>query len=149
MPFATSYVNGKYLEGLMAQTINPNWSTDSIAVALHTDSISGQNKNNQESWPGTGTEVSSAGYTTKGQTLTTPTFVASGSKLVFDEADATMVWSGVTFTAQGCIVFNDTTTSPYADPVICAINFGTPQIVSNGTFTITWDNANGIFFATY
>jgi len=149
MPFAvTSYVNGKYLEGLMQQTINPNWSTDSIAVALHTDAISGQNKNNQESWPGTSTEVSSAGYTSKGQTLTAPSFVASGGVLAFDETDANMQWTGVTFTAQGCIIFNDTTTSPYADPVICAINFGTPQNPVNGTFTINWA-ASGIFVANY
>lgn len=148
MAFATSYVNGEFLEGVLSQAINPNWSTDTISVALHTDAITGQSKNAQESWSNAN-EVSSANYTTKGQSLTTPTFVAGSGKLIFDEADATMAWSNVTFTTRGCIVFDDTLTSPYADPVICAINFGSDVAVSAGTFTITWDPTNGIWYAQY
>lgn len=153
MTFAASYVNGEFLEGVLAQTINPVWSSDAIMVALHTDAITGQNANNQESWSTSG-EVSSTGYNTKGLALTSPSFTASANKVIFKEADLTMSWgvaytgSNVTFIAQGLVVFDDTLTTPYADPVICALNFGAPKEVIAGTFTITWDT-NGIFYLAY
>ena len=148
MAFETSYVNGEFLEGLLSQTINPNWDTDAVQVALYTNDITGQNKNAQESYSTNG-EIISNGYTAKGLALDNPTFTASNGKIIFDEDDPFMSWTGVTAEVRGCIIFDDTLITPYNDPVICALNFGPLEPVVDGTFTISWNATNGIFYATY
>ena len=149
MPFLASYVNGRTLRDA-AQGLAVNLDTDTILVALYTDSITGQDKNASETYnvgAFAANQVSSAGYTAGGQALATPTTTTpASSKWIFREATApTMSWSGVTFTTQGGVVWDDTA----SDRVLCCINWGAPQFVVSGSFTITWDTVNGIFFATY
>lgn len=47
----------------------------------------------------------------------------------------------------GCLVYDDTITTPVADCGICCNYFGGTQSVTAGTFTIVW-NANGLFRVT-
>ena len=44
----------------------------------------------------------------------------------------------------GCHIYNDTETTPVADPGVCYIYFGGTNSVTNGTFTIVW-SGSGIF----
>lgn len=149
MPFATSYVNGRTLRDA-AQGLAVNLDTDTIRAALFADAITGQDKNAVETY-GAGAfaanEVSSAGYTAGGQALANPTTTtpAAGVWRFRETTAPTMVWSGVTFTARGVVVYDFTA----ASRVLCAINFGADQAVVAGTFTITWDPVNFIFSATY
>jgi hypothetical protein len=148
MAFATSYVSGKTLADALTGTAL-NLDTNSIKVALFTNTVTAGVKDNVESYaaaPYNANEVSSAGYTAGGSALTNPGITSSSGKLIFDDSAATLAWSGVTFTARGAVVYSDTA-SPKR--VICAINFGADQTVTAGTFTITWDATNGIFYATY
>lgn len=148
MTFPASYVNGRTLrDGLYGTAINLD--TDSIKVALYTDSIAGTDKNAveaQSSAPFTSNQVTSSNYTAGGSALTNPsTTTPSAGKWIFQDSASTLAWSGVTFTTRGAIVYDSTASSR----VLAAINFGSNQDVVAGTFTITWDPTNGIFYATY
>lgn len=56
---------------------------------------------------------------------------------VFDATD--IAWTSASFTAYHAVIYDDTPTSPQADPLICSIDFGGAQTVAAGTFTIQWD----------
>jgi hypothetical protein len=47
----------------------------------------------------------------------------------------------------GCLVYDDTLTTPVADQGVCYNYFGGTQSVTAGTFTIQW-GAPGIFSLT-
>jgi hypothetical protein len=149
MAFASSYVNGRTLSDILQGT-SINLDTNTIKVALFTNSVTAGDKNAVESYgsaPYNANEVSSANYTAGGAALTNPGIATpSGGKFVFDDTADSLAWSDVTFTARGCVVYSDTA-SPKR--VLCAINFGSDRSVTAGTFTITWDATNGIFYATY
>lgn len=154
MAFTTSYVNGYHLGQMMVNGAAYNLDTDTIGVHLYTDSITSQDKNANEviaasaTQPyGTTARVSYSGATPSTyQTLSNPTVTVSGGKIVFSAGSSTTAWTGATFTARGAVVFDDTVSG---DPVLCAINFGSDKTVTAGTFTITWDATNGVFYATY
>ena len=108
-------------------------SGDTFKLALYTSSAS----------LGAGTtayttsnEVSGSGYTAKGNALTSVTPVADSTTAVCDFADTS--FTSASFTARGCLIFND---SASGDPAVCAIDFGGDKTVSSGTFTIQFPAA--------
>lgn len=87
-------------------------------------------------------EVSSGnGYTTGGESLTSVVWDRTGGTVKFDAADAQ--WTSATFTARYAIIYDDSVTTPTADPLVCLIDFTANKQVSSGTFTIEF-NASGI-----
>ena len=77
------------------------------------------------------TNSSGTAYTAKGNALTSVTPVLDSSTAVCDFADTS--WTSASFTANGCLIFND---SASGDPAVCAVAFGGDKTVSSGTFTI-------------
>ena len=77
------------------------------------------------------------GYTTKGAALTNVTPALSGDTACCDFSDVS--FTSASFTANGCLIFNDTATD---DPAVCAIAFGGDKTVSSGTFTIQFPAAD-------
>jgi hypothetical protein len=78
----------------------------------------------------TGNEVSSSGYTSGGKALTSQqTSVASGVAIV---DFANLSFTGVTLTARGALIYNDTD----GDKAVCALDFGGDKTATAGTFTI-------------
>jgi hypothetical protein len=77
------------------------------------------------------------GYTTKGAALTNVTPALSGDTACCDFSDVS--FTSASFTANGCLIFNDTATN---DPAVCAIAFGGDKTVSSGTFTIQFPAAD-------
>jgi len=82
-------------------------------------------------------EVSGSGYTAKGNALTSVTPALDSSTAVCDFADTS--FTSASFTARGCLIFNDSATS---DPAVCAIDFGSDKTVTSGTFTIQFPAAD-------
>ena len=76
-------------------------------------------------------EMSGTGYTAGGKALTsvTPTLDSTTACCDFDDIS----WTSATFTANACLIYNDTATG---DPAVCAVAFGGDKAVSSGTFTI-------------
>jgi len=90
----------------------------------------------------TSEEVSGSGYTAKGNALTSVTPVASSTTAVCDFSDTS--FTSASFTARGCMIFND---SVSGDPACVTIDFGSDKTVTSGTFTIqfpTADSSNAI-----
>ena len=85
----------------------------------------------------TSEEVSGSGYTAKGNALTSVDPALSGSTAVCDFADTS--FTSASFTARGCLIFND---SASGDPAVCAIDFGSDKTVTSGTFTIQFPAAD-------
>jgi hypothetical protein len=82
-------------------------------------------------------EISGTGYTAKGNALTSVTPVLSSDTAVCDFANTS--WTSASFTANGCLIFND---DAAGDPAVCAIAFGGDKTVTSGTFTIEFPTAD-------
>jgi len=88
---------------------------------------------------GSNTEIdntSGSSYSPKGKALTAVTPVLSSTTAVCDFANIS--WTSATFTANGCLIFNDTASG---DPACCTIAFGGDKTVTSGTFTIEFPAA--------
>ena len=85
----------------------------------------------------TSNEVSGSGYTAKGNALTSVTPVADSTTAVCDFADTS--FTSASFTARGCMIFNDSATG---DPACVIIDFGSDKTVTSGTFTIQFPTAD-------
>jgi hypothetical protein len=85
----------------------------------------------------TSNEVSGSGYTAKGNALTSVDPALSTDTAVCDFADTS--FTSASFTARGCLIFND---SASGDPAVCAIDFGSDKTVTSGTFTIQFPTAD-------
>ena len=77
------------------------------------------------------------GYSTKGIALTNTTPALSGDTACCDFADVS--FTSASFTANGCLIYNETASG---DPAVCAIAFGGDKTVSSGTFTIQFPVAD-------
>ena len=80
--------------------------------------------------------TSGSSYSAKGQALTSVTPVLDSDTAVCDFANVS--WTSSSFTANGCLIFND---SASGDPAVCTIAFGGDKTVTSGTFTIEFPAA--------
>ncbi len=89
------------------------------------------------------------GYTNPGQNLAGVTWQVAAGGTVFDAND--VVWTaagGSIGPARHLIIYDDTSTVPGADLLVCDVDFGVNETATDGTdFKITW-NALGIFKIT-
>ena len=81
-------------------------------------------------------EVSGTGYTAGGNTLTNTGVGTSTTTSYTDFSDTS--WTSASFTANGCLIFND---SHSTDAAVCAVAFGGDKTVSSGTFTVQFPAA--------
>ena len=82
------------------------------------------------------TNTSGTAYSAKGKALTSVTPTLDSSTAVCDFADVS--WTSASFTARGCLIFND---SHATDASVCAIDFGGDKTATSGTFTIQFPAA--------
>lgn len=86
------------------------------------------------------------GYTNPGQSLTSVTLTQVTGTTKWDAADVTWTASGGSIgPADDCVIYDDDSTVPAADLLVCSIDFGGSETAGDGTdFKITF-NASGIF----
>ena len=82
------------------------------------------------------TNSSGTAYTAGGATLTSVTPALDSSTAVCDFADVS--FSSASFTANGCLIYNDT----QADKAVAVVAFGSDKTVTSGTFTIQFPTAD-------
>jgi hypothetical protein len=87
-------------------------------------------------WPAGGVSLGT-------ETLTT----SAGGIVTFDAPDTASGATADIAAAYGCLVYDDTLTTPVADQGICFNYFGGSNSVTNGTFTVVW-SPSGIFTIT-
>ncbi len=85
-------------------------------------------------------EVSGTGYVAKGNALTNIDPTSSGTTAFIDFPDTT--FSTATITARGCLIYNDTITTPTADASIQVHDFGSDKTSTAADFTITFPTAD-------
>ena len=115
---------------------------DTFNLALYTSSATLDKTTTAYSATNEITNDAGSAYTAKGEALTSVTPALSGDTACCDFADVS--WTSASFTANGCLIFND---SAAGDPSVCAIAFGGDKTATNGTFTIqfpTNDATNAI-----
>ena len=83
------------------------------------------------------TNTSGTAYTSGGATLTSVTPTTSGTTAVCDFGEIS--YTNATFTANGCMIYNDTATG---DPACVVVAFGGDKQVTNGPFTIQFPTAD-------
>lgn len=89
----------------------------------------------------TGNETSGTGYTAGGSALASVTYgidATATNALAYHAANPS--WTGASFTAYGCLVYdNSITAGTVAKQGICFNSFGgSAQTISGGTFSIAW-----------
>ena len=112
-------------------------SGNSFKLALYTSSATLNKSTTAYSTSNEITNASGSAYTAGGKALTSVTPVLSTDTAVCDFADVS--WTSASFTANGCLIFNDSHSS---DAAVCAIAFGGDKTVSSGTFTIQFPTAD-------
>jgi len=80
-------------------------------------------------------EVSGAGYTAGGATLTGFANGLDTDTATLDFADAS--WPSATITARGALIYN----SSRSNKAVCVLDFGADITSTNGTFTVTFPAA--------
>jgi hypothetical protein len=133
-----------------------DFDADSFKVALYDNDITPDNDvtaansaYNVGQWVTTGNEVFEAGQWAQGGVALTSTALNVGTADVvfFDAADAASGSAADLANVYGCLVYDDTLTTPVADQGVCYNYFGGANSVVNGTFTVQWA-ANGIWRIT-
>ena len=112
-------------------------SGNSFKLALYTSSATLNKSTTAYSTSNEISNTSGSAYTAKGKALTSVTPALSGDTACCDFADVS--FTSASFTANGCLIFNDSATG---DPAVCAIAFGSDKTVTSGTFTIQFPAAD-------
>lgn len=124
---------------LKAAIYNNTGTPDQTVAAASTAYNTGQ-------WV-TANEASNGGWSAGGLALTSVTSGFASNVYTLDAAD-TANGSAATITdTRGCLIYDDTLTTPVADQGICYLSFGGLQAVTSGTLTIAY-NASGILTLT-
>jgi hypothetical protein len=111
--------------------------TDTIKVALVSSSYT-PSADNHDFFDDITNEVSNSGtYAAGGATLANKAVTQDNTddEGVFDADD--VAWTSTSITARYAIVYKSTGTAS-TSPLIAAIDFGSDQTSTSGTFTITW-----------
>jgi len=134
----TSAICNSFKVEILTGTHNFTASTgDTFNLALYTSSATLSKSTTAYSASNEITNTSGSSYSAKGKALTSVTPVLSTDTAVCDFADVS--WTSASFTANGCLIFNE---DAAGDPAVCAIAFGGDKTVSSGTFTIQFPAAS-------
>jgi len=109
-----------------------NFTSGTYKIALYTSLA---NLDNTTTAYSTSNEVSGAGYTAGGKTLTNIPPASSTSNNSAYISFNNVTWTGASFTARGALIYNGTTNA-----AVCVLDFGSDKIAS-GNFTVTFPTA--------
>ena len=155
MAWSASKVFSATLEDILENTTAIDVDADTFKAALYNNSItpdqtvtSANTAYNVGQWA-TANEVSDGtNWDAAGEPLS---ITSTGSGLTYVMVDSTDTSQGGASTTlanvYGCLVYDDTITTPVADQGLCYNYFGGVQSVTGGTFTIVW-HANGVMRLT-
>tara|TARA_R100000655_G_scaffold16765_1_gene36167 strand:+ start:3054 stop:3494 length:441 start_codon:yes stop_codon:yes gene_type:complete len=137
MAITSAICNSFKVEILKAEHNFTATSGNTFNLALYTSSATLNKSTTAYSSSNEISNTSGSAYTAKGKALTSVTPVLSTDTAVCDFADVS--WTSASFTANGCLIFNDSHSS---DAAVCAIAFGSDKTVTSGTFTIQFPTAD-------
>ena len=150
MAWSASKIFQAAITDALNSTASLNLDGDTLKVALFDNSITpDRTVSSANSAYGAGVWASggvsdASGWPAAGRSLASVTSTASAGTYTLDAADTASANSTTTLSANyGCLIYNDTLTTPVADQGICFLYFGGASSVTLGTYTIAW-NSSGI-----
>lgn len=156
MAWSNSKVFMAFLEDCLENTSALDLNLDTFKAALYDNDItpdqtvtSANTAYNAGQWVAAGNEVSDGtNWDAGGEPLTSVASSFSSNVYTFDAADTPQGGASTTLASVfGCLVYDDSATTPVADQGVSFHYFGGSQSVTAGTFTIVW-NGSGIFTIT-
>jgi hypothetical protein len=156
MAWSNSKVFQQFILACVENVAAFDLDSDTFKVALYDNDITPDNDAsaantayNAGQWTASGNEVAEAGqWASGGVALTSPDTNVGTADVVFWDASDTASGSAADLASVfGCLVYDDTLTTPVADQGVCYNYFGGSNSVVNGTFTVVW-HTDGIWRAT-
>ena len=151
-----AWTNSKIFEqailAALDRTANYDFDADTFKAALFNDTITPSNTvsaatsaYNTGVWLTAAEQDDTTEWDAGGEPLVSNDVTTSAGVVTFAANNTVSGGSSATLAAVfGCLVYNDTLTTPVADQGASYNYFGGTNSVTNGTFTIQW-NASGIF----
>ena len=130
----TTGVNNTFKQAVMLGEHDLNTNTIKVVLVSSSQNVSAGDPNTYTSI--SGQLANGNGYTTGGETLASVTVTQVSSSGVVDFADVS--WSDATFSANGCIIYNDSHSSK---SVIAVYDFGGEKSATNGEFKLVVPSA--------
>lgn len=157
MAWSNSKIFRPFVADVLDNTTAVDLGTDVPKAALYnntgtpdqnvTSALSAYNAATSQ-WVAANEVTDATNWVAGGRPLASTTLNSASAGLVFYDAADTAGAGNVTLAnVFGCLVYDDTLTTPVADQGICFNYFGGTQSVTAGTFTIVW-NSSGIFSIT-
>ena len=151
MSWSNSKVYTATIQDAFENTTAFDANSDTYKAALFNDSITPSQTVTSANtayaagvWASGGVSDAS-GWPAAGRSLTVTSSGSGDTSYKFDSTDTQSANSTTTLAANyGCLVYDDTLTTPVADQGICYNYFGGAQQVTNGQFTIVW-HTNGVW----
>ena len=130
MAITTNAICNTFKKELLEATHNfSNPGGNSFKLAMYTNSATLGKSTTSFT---TGNEVTSpSGYSSGGKALVNVGTSVASDTAITDFAD--LSFTGVTLTARGALIYNDTATG---DPAVAVLDFGGDKTATSGTFTI-------------
>lgn len=154
MAWTASKIFMAFIEDKMeVATLAMDLDADNIKAALWGDATPDQTVTSANSAYGAGVWASggtsdATGWPAVGRQLLSVTSGRSSNVYTFDAADTVSANDTTTLASTyGCLVYDDTVTTPVADQGICYNYFGGASTVTSGRFTIVW-HTSGIMAIT-
>lgn len=156
MAWSNSKIFSAFITDALNGTAAFDLNSDTIKVALYDNDITpdqtvaaANTAYNAGQWAISGNEVSQSGqWAAGGVALDNIASGFSSNVYTFDDTNDTASGSAATLAnVYGCLIYDDTLTTPVADQGICFNYFGGANSVTAGTLTVVW-SASGIFALT-
>jgi hypothetical protein len=138
MTFTASGISYLSLRDILQNDTAIDFLADTFKAALFTNSLTTPNYDTITAYAAAPFNANEVGTPSGGVALASPTItVQSGSVLTFDANDT--AWGSQTISnARGALIYDDTITTPVADPAIAGVTFGADFSVTSGILTIQW-----------
>lgn len=154
MAWSNSKIFMATIEDLMENTTAVDLNSDTFKAALFDNSITPSQTVASAStaygagvWASGGV-VDAVSWPAVGRDLASVTSTFSSNVYTFDAADTASADATTDLASvYGCLIYDDTITTPVADQGLCFNYFGGSNSVVSGTFTVVW-NASGILTIT-
>jgi hypothetical protein len=149
--WSNSKVFTAFVKDTLDKTIDNDLDADTFKVALYDNDITPDNTvssansaYNAGQWTASGNEVSEAGqWAAGGVALTSPDITSATTTITWDATDTASGSAADLANVYGCLVYDDTLSTPVADQGVCFNYLGGANSVVNGTFSVIW-SASGI-----
>lgn len=154
MAWSNSKVFMATIEDIFENTCAMDLNSDTFKAALYNNSItpsqtvaSASTAYDTGQWAVANELSDSTNWPAAGVALSSVTSGFSSNVYTFDAADTASPTAATLTNVYGCLIYDDTLTTPVADQGLSYHYFGGANSVSGGTFTVIW-NASGIIQLT-